>query len=159
MRRWFAASGLRGSSLRVVPRGPLPLPQKLALAVEIVCVYAATRWRLRRRNLSDLAEEIRAGAQAHRGDLDLDPGSREAAMVAARLGHATARAVRLLPTDSKCLVQSIVLSSLLSARGITGTLVIGAHSNPEFTAHAWVEYAGRPLLPAHDYQDSRLLEI
>jgi hypothetical protein len=149
----------RGFGPRVTPNEPLPLPQKLALAVEIVCVYAVTRWRLPRRNLGDLVAEIRARALARRGDLALDPESREAAIIAARLGHATVRIMRFLPTDSKCLVQSIVLSSLLSARGITGTLVIGAHSNPDFSAHAWVESAGQPLLPALDYQDARLLEM
>ena len=64
-------------------------------------------------------------------------------VTAARLGYAVARTLRTLPTDSRCLVQALVLYRLLSERGIHSTLVIGARSQPEFAAHAWVEHAGR----------------
>jgi hypothetical protein len=56
-------------------------------------------------------------------------------------------------------MQSLVLSSLLAARGLPSTLVIGAHSKPEFVAHAWIEHDGRPVLPPLDFCDSRLVEI
>jgi hypothetical protein len=79
--------------------------------------------------------------------------------LASRLGRAVYRTLRILPTDSRCLVQSLVLSRMLSARGIPSTLVIGAHSRPDFTAHAWVEHDGRPVLPPRGYQDSRLVEL
>jgi hypothetical protein len=55
-----------------------------------------------------------------------------------------------LPTDSRCLVRSLVYLSLLSRRGIEGTLVIGARTEPEFAAHAWVEVEGEPMLPVKD---------
>jgi hypothetical protein len=52
-----------------------------------------------------------------------------------------------------------VLSALLSARGISSTLVIGANSEPDFVAHAWVEHEGWPLLPPRGFEQSRLVDI
>ena len=78
---------------------------------------------------------------------------------AANMANQVFRTLRALPTDSRCLVQSLVLSQMLGARGIPSTLVIGARSQPEFEAHAWVEYDGRPVLPPRDFQDARLVEL
>lgn len=69
------------------------------------------------------------------------------------------RTLRLLPTDSRCLAQSLVLLRMLSDRGIPATFIIGAHSRPEFEAHAWIEYAGAPVLPTLGFEESRLLEL
>lgn len=79
--------------------------------------------------------------------------------MALRLGNAVDRTLSVLPTDSRCLVQSLVLTRLLSARGVPSTLVIGAHSTAQFEAHAWVEYQGRPVLPPGEFLNSRLLEL
>jgi hypothetical protein len=144
-------------ALRVAPGESVSLPLKVILAAEILIVYVATRWRLSRRNFRDLARAIRARQLAE--PTGSEPGSLEARLVAARLGNAVCRTLRILPTDARCLTQALVLSSLLSARGISSTLVIGAHSKPEFAAHAWVEHDGRPVLPTHDFGESRLLEI
>ena len=61
--------------------------------------------------------------------------------------EAVARTLRLLPTDSRCLMRSLVLSALLARRGIDSSLVIGVRTAEAFGAHAWVEHEGRPLLP------------
>ncbi|MGH2843253.1 MAG: lasso peptide biosynthesis protein [Solirubrobacteraceae bacterium] len=39
------------------------------------------------------------------------------------------------------------------------TLVIGAHPQPDFAAHAWIEHDGSPVLPTAGFADSRLLEL
>jgi hypothetical protein len=69
------------------------------------------------------------------------------------------KTLRVLPTDSRCLVQSLVLSRLLATRGIPSTLVIGARSDSTFMAHAWVEHGGYPLLPQEGFEEYRLLEL
>jgi hypothetical protein len=53
---------------------------------------------------------------------------------------------------------------MLARRGIDSVLVIGVKMQPSFSAHAWVESGGRPLLPPLDYsagatQSSRLVEL
>ncbi|MEA2492960.1 MAG: Transglutaminase-like superfamily, partial [Thermoleophilaceae bacterium] len=70
-----------------------------------------------------------------------------------RLGSAVGRALNLIPADSRCLMRSLVLTRVLVVRGIESTLVIGVNADPHaFTAHAWVEYDGTPLLPPSDFQ-------
>ena len=77
--------------------------------------------------------------------------------MALRLGRAVVKTLRLLPTDSRCLIRSLVLSRILSRRAIPHTLVIGVRNDPEFMAHAWVEHEGYPVLPAGNY--TRLTEL
>lgn len=141
----------------MLPRERLPLPLKAVLAAEILIAYARVRWRLARADLRDIVATIRARPPVQ--PAAVEPGSTEAVRIGARLGSAVYRTLRLLPTDSRCLVQSLVLSDLLAARAISSALVIGAHSRPEFAAHAWVEHCGRPLLPTEGFSESRLLEL
>jgi hypothetical protein len=56
-------------------------------------------------------------------------------------------------------VRSLVLTRLLAARGIEATLVIGARTDPEFLAHAWVEHHGEPVLSPGDGTFARLVEL
>lgn len=97
------------------------------------------------------ATDIRTAIRAMRRDAE-EPErlDRPSALEAARLGRAVYRTLRLVPLDSRCLVQSLTLTSLLANRGIGSTLVIGVKPGEEFGAHAWVELAGLPLLPAGD---------
>lgn len=76
-----------------------------------------------------------------------------------RLGAAVVRTLSALPTDSRCLVQSLVLTRMLASRGVSARLVIGAKLDPEFSAHAWVEAGNIALLPADGYRDARLTEL
>ena len=143
--------------LRVMPGRRATPVQKLMLMGEILSVYAVMRWRMPRGDIRDLAAGShdllqRTTGEPATADQDRWP-------VAAHLGRAVFRTLRVLPTDSRCLIQSLVLSRMLAARGIPSTLVIGAHSRPAFEAHAWVEHGRRPVLPPQGFQDSRLVEL
>lgn len=127
------------------------------LVGEILGVYAATRRRMPRGDIRHIAGASRALLQ--RTPPTQPPAGQDSWDVAAHLGRAVYRTLRVLPTDSRCLVQSLVLSRMLSARGIASTLVIGARSRLGFEAHAWVEHDGRPVLPPRGFQDSRLVEL
>ena len=155
--RTRVAATRRISVERVMPEGPIPLVSKIVLAGEIVSVYVAIRLRLGREDLRELVSISRSGAGVPQAGLE--PGSPQAWMVAARLGNAVDRTLGVLPTDARCLVQALVLSRLLSVRGISSKLVIGAHSKPNFAAHAWIEHEGRPVLPQREFRESRLLEL
>jgi len=135
----------------------MPLLSKVVLGSEIVLAYLATRIRMGHEDLPELVSISRSTAGAPQARLQ--PGSPEACMVAARLANAVNRTLEFLPTDARCLAQALVLSRLLSARGISSKLVIGAHSKPLFAAHAWIEHEGQPILPQHEFRESRLVEL
>jgi hypothetical protein len=139
------------------PTDHLPPLLRGFLAVEILVGYAITRWLMRRHDIRTLVTISRR--EAHRAPAAPGAEVPDPWRVALRLGNAVDRTLSVLPTDSRCLVQSLVLTRLLSARDIPSALVIGAHSTSRFEAHAWVEYEGRPVLPPGDFRDSRLLEL
>ena len=130
---------------------------KLILAAEIVIVYVRVRWLMRHRDIRDVVSAVRSSVPQRLGGVESE--SVEPRLVALRLGVAVQRTLNLLPTDSRCLVQSLVLLRLLAARAISSTLVIGARSAPRFDAHAWVEQDGLPVLPPQGFEDLRLVEI
>lgn len=140
----------------VSPYGRLPSAVKLRLISEILVTYVQMRRRMSRSDLRDLVRLARADAPTSPPGVD---GSADRHRVALRLGRVVNRTLRVLPTDARCLVQSLVLVRLLSVRGITNQIVIGAHSAPEFEAHAWVEHGGLPVLPTQGFADSRLIEL
>jgi hypothetical protein len=76
-----------------------------------------------------------------------------------QLAGAVQRVLSVLPTDSRCLIRSLVLLALLERRSVASTLVIGVRAEPEFAAHAWVESDGRELLPSGGGEYRRLTEI
>jgi hypothetical protein len=120
------------------------VPRKIRLATEILRVYCRARWALLRSSGFNAAvAALRAGGSEDR----LAGESASTFLQAARLGWAVRRTLRLLPTDSRCLMQSLVLTQLLARRGIDSSLVIGVRAGDDFEAHAWVEYCGEPLLP------------
>ena len=143
--------------LRVVPGSRATPTEKLILVGEILSVYTVTRWRMPQGDIRQIAASTRN--LLHNKPQRQPPAGQDSWEVAAHLGQAVFRTLRVLPTDSRCLVQSLVLSRMLAARGIPSTLVIGAHSRPDFEAHAWVEHDGRPVLPPRGFQDSRLVEL
>ncbi|MCP9485218.1 MAG: lasso peptide biosynthesis B2 protein [Gaiellaceae bacterium MAG52_C11] len=134
----------------MIDSGPLPLSRKVALAGEIVAEYVRVRWILRRLDLPRTLELIRAVAPAEL----LPPRPTDE-----RLAGAVRRTLRRLPADSRCLMQSLVLTRLLARRGRESTLVIGVSPAGRFSAHAWVERDGVPLLPAHRREFGRLAEL
>lgn len=63
-----------------------------------------------------------------------------------RLERAVKRASRVVPRAT-CLTQALALGDLLSRHGYASTLQIGVRKDDgRFSAHAWVECAGIPLL-------------
>ena len=131
---------------------PLSVRQRFALLSEILIEYVPI-WRILRK--SDVVEMVRAArnvpATRERG-----PSAQEHKL-ALRLGRAVVKTLTLLPTDSRCLIRSLVLSRILTRRSIPHTLVIGVRNDPDFAAHAWVEHDHSPILPAGQY--TRLTEL
>ncbi len=152
-----AAPPRRRLGLTVNPQPGASLAVKLVLAVEILAAYVAARARMRD---GDVRRLVAASRRARAGAVPRAPaGAPERWRLSVTLGYAVTQVLQRLPTDSRCLVQSLVLSRLLSVRGIPSTFVIGARSRPEFEAHAWVEVDGRAVLPLQGFDESRLLEL
>jgi hypothetical protein len=146
---------------RAAPR-PLPAARSLRpgervrLAGEILAAYLHARRALRRAPIASVMTTLRAQtAPAPSASAAGETTLAEAR----RLGRAVARTLALVPGDTRCLVRSLVLTRLLARRGIPAKLVIGARAAPEFLAHAWVEYAGDPVLAPGDGSFGRLVEL
>jgi hypothetical protein len=129
---------------------------KVSLVWEVLFNYARLRPLVGRRDVREIAAaarrpgRLRPPEPTHAGNIWA---------LARHLNRAVDRTLSPLPTDSRCLIQSIVLCRLLAARGVESTIVIGARSQPEFAAHAWVELQGRPVSPVLDFGDTRLAEL
>jgi transglutaminase-like putative cysteine protease len=117
----------------------LPAIGKLALAREVVAAYVRARRSLRRSGLRGALAELRMADPMPVPYADPVASGR-------RLGRIVSRLLALLPTDSRCLSQSLVLTRLLAIRGIESRLILGVQPGDSFAAHAWVEYDGVPLL-------------
>lgn len=157
-----ARSDRRRPGRLLVPELAAPLPgrRKLRLTAEVIAAYCCVRWWLWRHELREVVRRLRGWqpAEVALPQLERDRGDAQY-MSGLRLGRAVARTLRLLPTDGRCLMRSLVLTGLLARRGISGTLIIGVRPAPEFTAHAWVEHEGRPLLDSGGPGYGRLAEI
>jgi Transglutaminase-like superfamily len=141
----------------VIPRGEVPLTaeQRIALVAEILTSYCAARWALHRYDLRRAVAQLREPGRApSRG-----PAAQDDQTAACRLGYIVSRTLPLLPTESRCLMRSLVLLRLLARRGVPCSLVIGVATVPKVQAHAWVEIGGRPALPAYEALFTRLVEI
>jgi hypothetical protein len=123
-----------------------------ALVLEIVWTYARVRWWLARLDLP-------AAVAAARGQDRLDGRGPDPYREGVRLGFAVSRTLALLPSDSRCLFRSLVLTALLARRRVPTSLVIGVRPAPDFGAHAWVEHAGRALTAAGPREYRRLAEL
>lgn len=142
-----------GAPVEVVGMRPISRSQKVRLATEIFLTYARVRWLLFRFELPAVLADLRSnGGPPPTGD-----AARLASLSGIRMGNAVIRALRVLPTDSRCLMRSLVLTVLLVRRGIDSSLIIGVRPGNELKAHAWLEREEIPLLPAGAEYD-RLLE-
>jgi hypothetical protein len=130
---------------------PLTARRKLSLIIEILSDYVAMLRALGDEDVLRLAARARSVETRERTP---DPDEHRAAV---RLGKAVARTLSVLPTDSRCLIRSLVLVRVLARRSIPSKLVIGVRRNSEFEAHAWVEHEGAAILPAGEY--TRLTEL
>ncbi len=111
---------------------------KASLVAEILATHRRARRLLRTKQLAAAVDELTAG-RPRRG---ADKRDRVTAM---RLERAVRYTLKLPGADSRCLMQSLVLQSLLARRGIESILAVGARQAPDFAAHAWVEHEGTPL--------------
>jgi hypothetical protein len=141
-------------SLSRVERSALGVTAKLGLALEILGAYGRVRWLLWRGDVVSTLERVR-GPETESSTL----AAGAVGLSGERLGHAVNRTLRLLPTDSRCLMQSLVLTLLLARRRIGSSLVIGVRPAPSFAAHAWVEERGEALLPSGGDRYRRLVEL
>ena len=115
------------------------LREKLELGVEIVSAYGRARWWLWRTDLPRTVSVLREAAPS---------GWKEPADVAragARLGRVVGRTLRHLPFDSRCLMRSLVLTSLLARRGIDSSLVIAVLPALSCTVKVCVCHAPSPV--------------
>jgi hypothetical protein len=128
------------------------LLRRARLAVEVTAIYARARWLVLRRGAVPTVPLIRRGLNEHtatEADKERSLGS----------GRAVVKVLHRLPADSRCLMQSLVLTGLLARRGVYAKVVIGVRPAPSFAAHAWVEVDGQPLLPTNEPAYERLVEI
>jgi Transglutaminase-like superfamily len=129
--------------------------ERTRLVIEIVLAYVRTRRALKRAPIAAALAGLRRQSpprEANRSVEDRLPEAR-------RLGRAVTRALAIVPGDTRCLMQALVLTRLLARRGIATKLVIGARTSPSFLAHAWVEHAGQPVLATGDGLFDRLVEL
>jgi hypothetical protein len=140
-------------SLRLPTGHPMGQGQRLRLGAEIVGAYLRAWRELRRVPIEQAVGRLRSGSaiEEHEGP--------EALEEAFRLGQAVSRTLTFLPGDTRCLRRSLVLTQLLARRGISGRLVIGARTAPDFLAHAWIEHEGVPVLSPEGDQFGRLVEL
>jgi hypothetical protein len=127
--------------------------ERVRLAVEILSAYAQAKRALRRAPIEAAVATLRSQSPPPSDDAT---GSLEHAL---RLGWAVTRLLSHVPGDTRCLARSLVLTRLLAARGLEAKLVIGARTEPEFLAHAWVECQGRAVLDPGDGSFGRLVEL
>jgi hypothetical protein len=133
------------------PPGRRTLPAKLALAFEILAMYARARWALRGHDLPRAVRRLR--------EEQLQPGEPLSVGECLRVSSAVSRLLDPLPLDARCLVRSVVLSALLARRSTPTSLVIAVRPGEEFAAHAWVERDGAPLLPTGEPEFQRLAAL
>ena len=136
--------------------GRIPPLRKLGLVVEVLAVYVPA---LRALGRNDLRRMVATARREWPHGREAPHGTLETARTAARLGRVVDKTLRLLPTDTRCLMRSVVLTRLLARRGIESTLIVAARTEPDFAAHAWVEHAGRPLLDPGGPAHQRLIEL
>ena len=137
------------------PAGALRPGEKLRLAAEIAGLYGVARMRLRRGNFPNVLERMRS--EEVRVDPPEDSASRLA--VGRALGSVTSRMLTVLPGDGRCLTQSLVMTGLLTRRGIDSKLVLAVYPGEQLAAHAWVEYNGSALLEPAAPPLERLTEL
>ncbi len=129
--------------------------EKAQLAAEVATTYLRVRRRVHDPDVRNVVTTLRDEPLAAAPQPPDEP-----LLVARRLARATQRTLRLLPGDTRCLSQSLVLSALLAKRGLASRLVIGVAPGAAFGAHAWVELPdGRALLPRNAHEFQRLVDL
>jgi hypothetical protein len=133
------------------PAGELRVVDRARVAAEVLANYGPL-WRAVRTN--DL---VGMAATARTSPRLVQAPPEQHAELAYRLGGIVQGVMRVLPTDKRCLITSLVTLRVMANRSIDGRLVIGVRSGDEFEAHAWVEHDERPVLPVNGFH--RLHEL
>jgi hypothetical protein len=128
----------------------------MLLAFEAISVYPGMWLRMRRLPVRAIIGSNRAVRGRPRVAL---ASAAERELVARRLGGAVNQTLSVLPTDSRCLIQALVLDKMLAVRGVECTIVIGTRADAHFEAHAWVECEGVAVLPALGFRDHELVRF
>jgi hypothetical protein len=126
---------------------------RVRLAAEIAYTYVTVRRLLRRKTLPETVVALRLGSR------NSAPAAPAALALGRHLAWATVKTLGVLPADSRCLMRSLVLTRVMARRGLGCTFLLSARSQPEFQAHAWVEYGGEPLLLPGDEEHRQLLRL
>ncbi len=134
--------------------GPLSSAEKVRLSREILALYLRARWGMRRDDLPSLLARLRRDRAE-----GVEVAAADGKPVGRALGEITTRTLAALPTDGRCLVRSLVLTGLLSRRGVESKLVLAVHPGETLAAHAWVEYEGIALLEPGEPPLERLAEL
>jgi hypothetical protein len=128
------------------------LPTKAKLSVEVVRTYLTARAAMKADDLPVALEHLRTRAPGRPpGAVDVEESR--------ALGRAVCRTLTVLPTDSRCLIQALVLTRMLAQRGQESTLVIAVRRGEEFLAHAWVEVDGAPVLDPGGADLARMADL
>jgi hypothetical protein len=128
--------------------------EKVALIVEVLGTYVRATWWLRRYGVTDAVAKLRSFST---GRTIAESSASYDAVV--RLSNVVVRTLTPLPSDTRCLARSLVLTGVLARRGFRSTLIIGVSPAPEFKAHAWVEHRDRPVLPEGGGEYHRLVQL
>lgn len=119
---------------------------RLRLTLEVLAAYVPMLRLLRR---EDIISMVATARDVPGQRLGLEPI--DELRTAARVGRIVYRVLKVLPTERRCLIRSLVLTRMLARRSIESRLVLGVRGG-EFAAHAWVEYDGTPVLPTEDFE-------
>jgi len=125
-------------------------PEEKRVLLRSLVVLAWVRWVMATRGLA-AAEARIARVSAAKRVSERVPANGCGAAEVTRLLLAAQRA---LPWQSTCLHQAVALRILLAERGIASDLRFGARNERgTFTAHAWLECAGRVLIGGTDVHE------
>lgn len=132
--------------VRLSPPGQVTTGERVRLVLEVLVTYVPL---LRLLRTNDLKAMI-AGARRATHPIVLPPELHHETAV--RLGAVVQGVLRLFPTDTRCLIRSLVLTRLLVNRSIDSTVHIGVTGSKDFGAHAWVEHDGVAVLPRGTFE-------
>lgn len=133
--------------LHGIPVGSVGRGHRVRIVLEVLCTYPVMLRALRRTSPAAMVGVARTiGSPA----VEIPPTG--ARCEAERLGAIVGAVLDRLPTDSRCLIQSLVLTRLLARRSIDARVILGVSVDAGFKAHAWVEHEGSPVLPRLRYE-------
>lgn len=137
----------------------LAQPRSLTVLDRAVLVLEIVLLRIRSGRAFRREADTRAAVRALRRSRVVAPLVTEAERerVIARLAWITPKVLQRLPGERRCLMQSLVLTGLLSRRGLTSNIVIGVSGEGSLSAHAWVTVDGQPVSDPGDHQQLAVL--